>query len=42
MKNDYVPFQDPQQKKPAFLCPVCGREVYGAGGQCLYCAVYGA
>ena len=32
-----VLYIDPQQKKPAALCPRCGRECYGPGG-CIRCA----
>lgn len=41
MKKDYVPFRDPQQAPAVKRCPVCGREVYGPAGECLYCQVYG-
>lgn len=41
MKKEYVPFRDPQQDPPAGLCPVCGREVYGPAGECIYCQAYG-
>lgn len=40
-RNVYVPFRDPQQQRPSAFCPVCGREVYGAGGECLYCLAHG-
>lgn len=33
-------FHDSQQEKPAGACPVCGREVYGSEGECLYCQTY--
>lgn len=40
-QKDYVPFRDPQQDGPESRCPVCGREVYGPEGECLYCQAYG-
>lgn len=34
-----LPFEDPQQRRIRVdFCPVCGREVYGGGGRCGYCA----
>ena len=41
MKKEYVPFRDPQQVMPRSRCRVCGREVYGPDGMCVYCQVYG-
>ena len=41
MKKEYVPFRDPQEQGPVFRCPVCGREVYGLAGVCIYCQAYG-
>lgn len=33
-----LPFFDPQDALPRGFCQRCGREIYGWGGQCLYCA----
>ena len=41
LRKEYVPFRDPQDSGPASRCPVCGREVYGPAGGCLYCQAYG-
>lgn len=42
MNKAYVPFRDPQAAIPPGRCPVCGREVYGQAGECLYCQRYGS
>lgn len=42
MNKAYVPFRDPQTAIPPGRCPVCGREVYGQTGVCLYCQCYGS
>lgn len=41
MKKEYVPFRDSQCSPAVMRCPVCGREVYGQAGLCLYCQAYG-
>ncbi len=36
---ELLPFFDPQQRRTeVHFCGVCGREIYGAEGQCIYCA----
>lgn len=44
MEQEYglLPFRDPQQRTLPRTCPVCGREIYGVGGQCIYCARFPA
>ena len=44
MEQEYglLPFRDPQQRTRPRMCPVCGREIYGVGGQCIYCARFPA
>lgn len=38
-KRGLLPFEDPQQRRVRVTaCPVCGREIYGEGGRCSYCA----
>ncbi len=37
-EENLMPFADPQQRPAVELCCVCGREIYGIGGQCSYCA----
>ena len=41
MMKEYVPFRDPQRENAVGCCPVCGREVYGPAGECIYCQAYG-
>ena len=37
MKEELMPFADPQQERPRRHCPRCGREIYGLHGRCIYC-----
>ena len=37
-EENLMPFFDPQSRPPIARCSVCGREIYGIGGQCIYCA----
>lgn len=41
VKKEYVAFRDPQQTQAACRCSICGREVYGPEGICIYCQAYG-
>lgn len=40
MEQEYslYPQRDPQQQREFDRCPRCGRERYGADGDCIYCA----
>ncbi len=41
MNEELLPFEDIQARKPTAYCPVCGREIYGQEGQCIYCQRFG-
>ena len=36
-QRELLPMRDPQQQARWRPCPVCGREIYGPEGICIYC-----